>query len=686
MLIFFFNGLAFGGLGLAAFLQIRQGSDLPLGRHLKWLAVFGLTCALTNWIDMFLASGGTDEYIHILTILRMITQPLTGLFLLKFGWEILKEIPLPTWTVFIPGVLIVPLAYIITYAITTFITPSPIDIPIDIWSRYLLYLPGSILAGIGYMRQWRLHREDGVTEVANLMLGAGLAFLAEAVIVGLIVPAAPYGPNSYYNYDRVIFNAFSGESPTLFMFSGLSNWLNYQRVLEITGLPIQFWRMLSSFTVTFFVMRGLGVYEARRRIQLNSLRDERDRAEVTAFEAQVSARQTAEKWTEVLYSINRRIIEIDDPDETLLFIIDNARELLASDFVGLALINEDHSKLELKSYSVHGKKQTIDTSIVIMSPSILATFETGRSVLSSGANLAEPLEQVIYFPEKTATDVGIVSLAMDGHPVGVLWAARSTSIPYTDTDLVWLGCMADQVIIAIQHAIMTSQMQSISVSEERARIAREMHDGLAQILGYMNLQIQTLDALHKQGKLDEVAVELGNMRKAVKAANADVRENILSLRTTLADGKSLVSAIGEYLEEFEIQTGIETGFINEIENDLNLSSIAEVQLVCILQEALANVRKHAHANKVNVLVTKQDQQIGEAIYVKITDDGIGITEHDSKYHYGLKTMQERAMAVEGSFDIQSEDGKGTTISCWFPRLEQGKMKKNTTVISKELAI
>ena len=64
MLIFFFNGLAFGGLGLAAFLQLRQGSDLPLGRHLKWLAAFGFSCGLTNWIDMFLTSGGTDEYIQ----------------------------------------------------------------------------------------------------------------------------------------------------------------------------------------------------------------------------------------------------------------------------------------------------------------------------------------------------------------------------------------------------------------------------------------------------------------------------------------------------------------------------------------------------------------------------------------------------------------------------------------------
>jgi hypothetical protein len=128
---------------------------------------------------------------------------------------------------------------VITYAITTFVTPSPVEIPIDIWSRYLLYLPGSIMAGIGFMRQWRMQSKQGEADVANLMLGAGLAFLFEAFIVGLVIPAAPYAPGSYYNYNRVVSNAFSGEGSSIPLFSGLTSLLDYQRVLEITGLPIQ---------------------------------------------------------------------------------------------------------------------------------------------------------------------------------------------------------------------------------------------------------------------------------------------------------------------------------------------------------------------------------------------------------------------------------------------------------------
>ncbi len=683
MLIFFFNGLAFGGLGLAAYLQLHQESDLPLGKHLKWLAAFGFACALTNWIDMFLESGGTESYLlPVLQILRMIAQPITGLLLLKYGWGILKEIPLPPWTIFLPGVLIVPLAYVITYATTTFITPSPLAIPIDIWSRYLLYLPGSILAGIGFIRQWHSQRKNGVHDVAKLMLGAGGAFLFEAFIVGLVVPATPYGPGTYYNYNRVIHNAFSAEAASLATFSGFSSWLDYQYILEITGLPIQFWRMLSSFAVTFFIVRSLDVFKARRKMQLSSLQRERDRAREAAFEVQVSARQAAEKWTEVLFSINRKIIELDGLDAILLFITSHARPLLGADFVGLALLDEERANLELKCYSLEAETELVGAKVAVRSAWILDTMLRGVSERVSSDGQPGPLEHIIYFDEMPAHEAAIVCLEFEGKPVGAFWAARSARTPFTDTDMIWLECMAGQVVITIQHSIMTSQLQSLSITEERSRMAREMHDGLAQILGYLNLQVQTLDALLKQGKQNEVALELEQMRKAVKTANADVRENILSLRTTLANENGLVSAIGEYLDEFGIQTGIATQFTDEVQSDLNISSIAEVQLVCILQEALANVRKHAHAGRVSVTITRKRWQESDAVRVEITDNGMGISNNDSKYHYGLKTMEERACSVGGSLDIISAAGRGTTIACTLPQLKQGKIKKDQAYVSK----
>ncbi|HTP00178.1 MAG TPA: histidine kinase [Anaerolineales bacterium] len=678
VMIYFVIGLCFGGLALAAYLQLRQGGDFALKRQLPWLAAFGAFAALTSWIDMFLASGSVGGYAPALIKLRMVVQPMTGLLLLIFGWRILRDLtPLPAWAIFIPGILIVPISYVMTYAATTFVTPSPIEIPIDIWSRYLLYLPGAIMAGIGFLRQWRTQRSLGLRDVAGLMLGTGLAFLFEAFVVGLVVPAAPYGPASYYNYDRVINNAFRGEQAGLASLSTpVSAWLDYQSILNITGLPIQFWRMISALTVTFFMVRGLGVFEALRKRQVQKLQEERDRAQRSAFDAQIAARQVAESWRDALVSINRRIMELEDVDSILLYIVERARALLQADFVALGLFDDSGSDLELKCFSAPGRNEFVTERTPITNRLVLEALRSVHAYRSTDNDPPELFDSAGIGIEQDIHAIVVVSLALDGRPVGAIWMGRLEPRPFTETDLIWLECMADQVIIAIQHGLMTEQLQSYSITEERARIAREMHDGLAQVLGYLNLEVQTLDALLQQGKKDAIRTELGQMRDAVRVANDDVRENILSLRTTLANKKGLVSAIDEYLSEFGIQTGIQTEFDNRVAGDLDLASLAEVQLVCILQEALANVRKHAGAASVSVRIEKRMTAGEEFISMRITDDGVGFAARDTKRNFGLQTMRERARSVQGTLIVHSAPGKGTTIESSFPCLPQRKLPRN----------
>jgi nitrate/nitrite-specific signal transduction histidine kinase len=287
---------------------------------------------------------------------------------------------------------------------------------------------------------------------------------------------------------------------------------------------------------------------------------------------------------------------------------------------------------------------------------------------------------VCFFTDEPARAVAIVPLRLESTVIGVLWIARFDDIPFTETDVIWLESMADQVAIAIQHGLMTSQLQSLSIVEERGRIAREMHDGLAQVLGYLNLQVQTLGSLLNQGKTENLQTELLQMRQAIQTAHADVRENILSLRTTLAQDKGLEAAVREFLTEFDIQTGIGTTFSYQVKGDLNLSSLAEVQLVCILQEALTNVRKHAHAAEVNVVIRRISQAGTDAIYILIADDGAGFSIAGHKRHFGLQTMRERAESVGGDLVIRSSIGHGTTIECRLPCLQEERLHRQSVVI------
>jgi signal transduction histidine kinase len=252
---------------------------------------------------------------------------------------------------------------------------------------------------------------------------------------------------------------------------------------------------------------------------------------------------------------------------------------------------------------------------------------------------------------------------LDGRSFGGLWVARQAGEGFTPEDLLGLEHLADQAVIAIEHALMAARLQSLAVTEERSRIAREMHDGLAQVLGYLSLEMQTLDALVRQKDQEAVLAELQQARRHILEAQADVRENILSLRTTLAGDLGLIPALRQYAEEFEVQTGIAARVGGDVEDVSRLSPLAEAQLVRVVQEALANVRKHARAEQVLVQLTPRNG----CLRVTVSDDGQGFdAQAIGRTHFGLQTMRERAESVGGGLTVTSAPGTGTQVELWLP--------------------
>jgi nitrate/nitrite-specific signal transduction histidine kinase len=381
-----------------------------------------------------------------------------------------------------------------------------------------------------------------------------------------------------------------------------------------------------------------------------------------------------------LVNTSRRIAELENVDEILRAIVANLSKLLGAQFVGLAIVDQQSGNLELKCYSTSKKAELVNDALEVSNPLILKAMNSFNSHRSQGQESAELFDGLTFFSRQKAKAVAIVPLKLDNVAIGALWIARFTDWHFSETDVIYLDSMADQVVIAIQHGLMTSQLQSLSIIEERTRIAREMHDGVAQVLGYLNLQVQTLGTLLKQGKSEQLQIELLQMRQAVQTAHADVRENILSLRTTLSHEKGLALAVKEYLDEFGIQTGVETHFAYQVDGPLNLASVAEVQLVCILQEALTNVRKHANAQHVSVTIMKNGEKEAEGILARVQDDGTGFVLTGSRRSFGLQTMRERAESVGGNLSILSNVGTGTQIECRFPCIHPNRMKKPSAII------
>ncbi len=182
--------------------------------------------------------------------------------------------------------------------------------------------------------------------------------------------------------------------------------------------------MISAFAVTFFVVRGLDVFDAIQKRRFNVLQEERDLAQKAAFEAQIIARQTAESWTDALVSISRRVAALENVDGILLYIVENARRLLNADFIGLAILNEEQSCLEIKCYSDNYRTEMVDPPEAVKNPLILNVISTSRYYLSQGDESQEMLGHVCFFSDKIANSIAVVPLNLENRPIGALWIAR----------------------------------------------------------------------------------------------------------------------------------------------------------------------------------------------------------------------------------------------------------------------
>lgn len=207
------------------------------------------------------------------------------------------------------------------------------------------------------------------------------------------------------------------------------------------------------------------------------------------------------------------------------------------------------------------------------------------------------------------------------------------------------------------------QVRRLAILEERDRLAREMHDSLGQVLGFVNLKTKVAQDMITRGRTRDAGEELAQMRSAVQDAYEEVRQAILSLRTA-PGGQGLVPSLREYAGRLREQTGLDVRV--ESFDGLDLAPAAEAQVIRIVQEALTNVRKHAAARTVTVRFARA----GREVIVTVTDDGRGFdvaaVEAAKSMHFGLLTMRERAESIGGIVTVRSGLGQGTTVELHIP--------------------
>jgi len=244
-----------------------------------------------------------------------------------------------------------------------------------------------------------------------------------------------------------------------------------------------------------------------------------------------------------------------------------------------------------------------------------------------------------------------------GELLGELCVTRSPDRPFTEAEGTLLGALADMAAIAVRTSRLHDTQEQMTILSERDRIARELHDSLAQVLGQIHLQLRVFES-----KTDgaPISTELAELADLADDAYRDVRETILGLRETIPTDGGLEAALRAYLAKYTRQTGI----LTELDCDgagRSLPPRAEVQLLRVVQEALTNVRKHAGASVVRIALRDVD---GTPV-LSVTDDGSGFDPTSVVASltggFGLRSMRERVELLGGTLDVHTAPGDGTRI-------------------------
>ncbi len=209
--------------------------------------------------------------------------------------------------------------------------------------------------------------------------------------------------------------------------------------------------------------------------------------------------------------------------------------------------------------------------------------------------------------------------------------------------------------LRLEAALLFDEVRSLATNEERQRLAREIHDGVAQELVMVGYGIDNALAALPEGA-DQAAEELRNLRSEVTRVITELRMSLFELRSEVDRHSGLAAAIGEYARTVGAQAGLRVHQSLD-ESAARLPAATEAELLRIAQEAITNARKHAGATNLWVSCTV-DPPFAQIV---VSDDGQGITDQRPDGRYGLAIMAERAERIRGRLEIKPRHPTGTTV-------------------------
>jgi two-component system, NarL family, nitrate/nitrite sensor histidine kinase NarX len=300
--------------------------------------------------------------------------------------------------------------------------------------------------------------------------------------------------------------------------------------------------------------------------------------------------------------------------------------------------------------------------------------EVGGFDPATSGQQAQIAEQVLASGAMTAGDEGVLLSGYpltlpEGRVMGVLLAYHPRPEQFPARALSLLQTLAAQAALLIENERLAASLEYTIVVQERTRLAREIHDGLAQVIAFLKLQAYQMQTAASQGDYQRLNKLLGENRQALEQAYQEIRHTIDNLRISPEEG--LERWVERLAREFETSSGARAVCILQPAG-FDLSPEVQVQLVRVVQEALNNTRKHAEATQAEISLRVRDSDL----VLEIKDDGRGFDPLDvpAVAQYGLRGMRERAELIGADFQIVSQPGQGTSVRLRLPVPLQEKVE------------
>ncbi len=376
--------------------------------------------------------------------------------------------------------------------------------------------------------------------------------------------------------------------------------------------------------------------------------------------------ESATRWSQQLESLNAvasALVTETDVERLLSLIAERLRELLAARLVTVALPVGD---AELRFAAVSGE----GGESLLGAVTKRATSKAGRVLERRRPERLDTVIDDLEVDQELSRRLGLrtglwVPLLVRDRGIGVIAAHDKTSGDgrFTDDDLRLAETFAARAATAVdlsQRVARDALARVVTAQElERRRLARELHDETGQALTSVLLGLKALEEAPDEDSLRSAA---GELRELVVATLQDVRRLAVELRPKALDDFGLVPALERLAQSFSEQTGIAVDLESAL-SDERLPTEIETALYRIVQESLTNVVKHAHAQRVSILVARRPG----AVAAVVEDDGRGFTTASSQDGgIGLIGMRERIALLDGRLDVESTAGTGTTIRAEVP--------------------